>query len=267
MDYEGFKTSIYKLTNINLTAYKEQQMKRRIDSLISKNGFSNYSEYFNELKDNCETKSEFINYLTINVSEFYRNPKQWQVLDDILLPEIKKYAPTKIRVWSSACSTGDEPYTLAMVLGKHYNLRDIKIIATDIDEEAIAKAKAGYYSKKSIEKLPEEFKAKYLEEECEVYKIKSEIKRVIDFRKMNLLEDEYPKDMDIVVCRNVLIYFTEEAKKKIYPKFYDSLKDHGILFVGSTEQIIMSRRYNFCSNESFFYRKMTDEEIANSTFK
>ena len=128
MDYEGFKVDILKLSGIDLNAYKEKQMKRRIDSLIKKNGFELYEEYVKALKLDKTLYNEFINYLTINVSEFYRNPEQWEVLERDILPMLLKKT-RNIKIWSSACSTGDEPYTLAMVLSKFMPLKDIKIYA------------------------------------------------------------------------------------------------------------------------------------------
>lgn len=254
MDYEAFKKEIYKMTGLNLTYYKEKQMKRRIESLISKNGYNGFESYLKELKVNRTLYNEFVNFLTINVSEFYRNPEQWKVLEAEVIPMLLK-KNRSLKVWSSACSTGDEPYTLVMVLSKFLPLGQIKIIATDIDKEAIEKAKTGVYGYKSLENLPEEFKEKFFEKKGELFAIKEEVKKCVEFKQLNLLADEYPKDLDLLVCRNVLIYFTEEAKEYIYPNFNKALKSEGVLFVGSTEQIIMSAKYGFKPLRTFFYSK------------
>lgn len=254
MDYENFKAEIYKLTGINLSYYKEKQMKRRIDSLIRKNKYDNYEDYVKVLKVNKVLFYEFINYLTINVSEFYRNPEQWEVLEKEIFPMLLTNS-RNLKIWSAACSTGDEPYTLVMVLNKFLPLNNIRILATDIDKEALEKAKAGTYSYKSLEKLPRGFLEKYFVKMGESYKVKDEVKNCVEFKHHNLLKDEYPKDFDLIVCRNVLIYFTEEAKKEIYIKFSRALKSKGILFVGSTEQIIMANRYSFYPIKTFFYVK------------
>lgn len=257
MDYEGFKLEIYKLTDINLSLYKEKQMKRRIDSLIKKNGYDLYDEYVQALKRDKNLYNEFINYLTINVSEFYRNPEQWDVLKDQILPMLLKRS-SKLKIWSTACSTGDEPYTLVMVLNQHIPLSNIKILATDIDDEALRKAKAGNYSEKSLEKLPETYIAKYFTKDGGIYTIKDEVKNCVEFSKINLLKDHYPSECDLIVCRNVLIYFTEEAKSEMYVKFNKALKDKSVLFIGSTEQIIMSGRYKLTPIKTFFYIKDGD---------
>lgn len=254
MDYEGFKTEVYKLTDINLSLYKEKQMKRRIDSLIRKNGYELYEDYIKVLKSDKPLYNEFINYLTINVSEFYRNPEQWEVLKNNIFPILLKKSP-KLKIWSAACSTGDEPYTLVMVLNEFIPLKDIKIIASDIDKEALRKAKAGSYSEKSLEKLPKAYLTKYFTKEGSIYTIRDEVKSQVEFIQHNMLKDSYPSDCDLIVCRNVLIYFTEEAKTLIYENFNKALKKEGILFVGSTEQIIMAARYHFSPMKTFFYQK------------
>ncbi len=257
MDYEGFKEEILKMTKINLTLYKEKQMKRRIDALIKKNNFDTYKEYVQALKDSKDLFKEFINYLTINVSEFYRNPDQWAVLEKEIIPLLLG-KNKKINIWSSACSTGDEPYTLVMVLNKMLPLSSIKILATDIDMGALEKAKNGVYTTKSLENLPKEMREKYFTMVGDNYKVKDEVKNCVEFRQFNLLRDPYPTGMDLIVCRNVLIYFTEEAKNDIYKKFNMALNPQGILFVGSTEQMIMANKYNFKSIKTFFYVKDAD---------
>lgn len=259
-DYEDFKSEVYKLSTIDLNAYKERQMKRRLDSLIKKNGFNDYDEYVKALRSNKAIYEEFINYMTINVSEFFRNPTQWDVLEQKILPYLFNQFGKSITIWSAACSTGDEPYSLAMVLSKFMPINKINIIATDIDDQILSKAKVGLYNDKSIAGVPAEFKAKYFEKVGQSFKVNDELKKCIKFQKHNLLKDPYPTNVDMIVCRNVLIYFTEEAKDEIYKKFNKSMKKNGILFVGSTEQIIQSQRYNFSSDFTFFYKK--DGELS-----
>lgn len=257
MDYEGFKKEICKMSGINLSYYKEKQMKRRIDSLISKNGNLPYYEYVKLIKDNPDLFNEFINYLTINVSEFFRNPEQWEVLKKDVLPILLKKSK-KLKIWSTACSTGDEPYSIVMVLNSFIPLSDIKIIASDIDKEALRKAKTGLYSEKSLEKLPGEYLAKYFTKNANSYLVKEEIKNQVEFIQHNMLKDEYPTNCDLIVCRNVLIYFTEEAKTLIYRRLNNALKTEGLLFLGCTEQIIMANKYCLSPLKTFFYMKEKD---------
>lgn len=256
MDYEQFKVHVLKLTGIDLNAYKEKQMKRRIDALISKHKISGYNDYVQELKKKGDMFEEFVNYLTINVSEFWRNPEQWKVLETEVIPKLMEKSGKNLRIWSAACSTGDEPYSLVMLLSKFLPLANIKIIATDIDKQVLEKAKVGLYNEKSLAGLPADLKSKYFTKVgLTNYQIAPEIKACVEFREHNLLKDAYPKPMDLIVCRNVLIYFTEEAKEDIYKKFNASLRSGGYLFIGSTEQIMNYRELNYTSMKSFFYVK------------
>lgn len=256
-DYEAFKKKILQLTKIDLSCYKERQMKRRIDSLISKAKKKSYDEYVEALKSDKKLLEDFVAYLTINVSEFYRNPEQWKLLEDKILPYLFDKFGKKIKIWSAACSTGDEPYTLVMVLAKFVPLNQIQIIATDIDKQVLEKAQLGIYDEKSLKGLPEEFKKKYFEKVGDKsYQICDEVKKCVKFSQHNLLKDPYPDHCDLIVCRNVMIYFTEEAKQVMYQKFNDSLKKNAILFVGSTEQIISPATYHFSAFQSFFYQKV-----------
>ncbi len=254
MNYEGFKAQVLTLTGINLSAYKENQMKRRIDALIKKNLCNGYDEYIVKLKTDKKSLEDFVAYLTINVTEFFRNPSQWEVLEKQIFPLLLEKKRT-IKIWSAACSTGDEPYSIAMTLSKLLPLSQIQILATDIDKEVLAKAQEGFYMSRNLTNLPKSFQDKYMIPVDGGYKITDELKRCITFKQHNLLKDPYPTGMDLIVCRNVLIYFTEDAKKDIYTRFNRALVDQGILFVGSTEQIIMCQEFGLEPNKIFFYQK------------
>ncbi len=254
-DYEYFKKEILALTGIDLNCYKEKQMKRRIDTLIAKHKIVGYDKYVAGLKSDNDLFEEFVNYITINVSEFYRNPEQWKLLDEQVIPELIQKFGKNLKVWSAACSTGDEPYSLVMALSKHLPLSNIKIFATDLDKQVIAKAKVGLYNAKSIVSVPDEFKKKYFTQVGPSYKIADEIKARVEFKEHNLLKDTYPTDCHLIVCRNVLIYFTEEAKDEVFRKYHKSLAKGGILFIGSTEQIINYKEMGYERKNSFFYQK------------
>lgn len=254
-DYEYFKKEVYALTKIDLNAYKEKQMKRRIDTLISKYKITGYDKFLQKLREDKTVFDDFVNYLTINVSEFYRNPEQWRLMDKEIIPELISKFGKNLKIWSAACSTGDEPYSLVMAFSKHIPLNQIKIIATDIDKQVIEKAKAGLYNEKSIAAVPDDLKKKYFTKIGPSYQISDEIKSRVEFKQHNLLKDTYPDRCDLIVCRNVLIYFTEEAKDEVFRKFNASLKNEGILFIGSTEQIMNYREIGFDRKSSFYYVK------------
>lgn len=254
-DYEYLKKEVFALTKIDLNAYKEKQMKRRIDTLISKHGIVGYDKYVQVLRTNKERFEEFVNYLTINVSEFYRNPDQWQLMEKEIIPELITKFGKNLKIWSAACSTGDEPYSLVMALSRHIPLNQIKIYATDLDKQVIAKAKVGLYGEKSIAAVPDDLKKKFFTKIGQSYQISDEVKARVEFKEHNLLKDQYPTGYHMIVCRNVLIYFTEEAKDEVFRKFQQSLAKKGILFIGSTEQIINHKEMGFERKNSFYYER------------
>ena len=254
-DYEYFKKAMYDLTKIDLDAYKEKQMKRRIDTLISNHKYKGYQDYIAAIRTDKELMDEFLGYMTINVSEFYRDPLQWQFLDKEVFPELIKKFGKNLKVWSAACSTGDEPYSLVLAMSRHLPLSNIRIHATDLDKQVIAKAKEGVYPEKSIAAVPPDLRRRYFTQIGDSFRIAKEIKACVEFREHNLLKDNYPTDFHLIVCRNVLIYFTEEAKDEVFRKFQKSLKPGGYLFIGSTEQIINHRDVGFERKNSFFYQR------------
>lgn len=255
-DYNQFKNEILELTGIDLNAYKERQMKRRINTLSEKNGFHDYEEFYQDLKRNKEHRKQFMNYLTINVSEFYRNPTQWQILEAKIIPELIQECFGTLKIWSAACSTGDEPYTIIMLLKEKFPHIKVRLTATDLDDKVIAYAKEGCYSKKSIAGLPQYYIDRYFTKQPNgMYQISKEIINSVDFQQHNLLADHYDTNYDLIVCRNVLIYFTEEAKLEVFKRFHRSLKPNGYLFIGSTEQILQAKEIHFEPKYSFFYKK------------
>lgn len=254
-DYEYFIKEVEKLTDIDLSAYKQNQMKRRIDALITKHKIDGYEPYIKVLKTDKVKYDEFVDYITINVSEFYRNPEQWKFLTEKVFPELVKDFGQTLKIWSAACSTGDEPYSLVMALSDFVPLNRIQIMATDINDLVIEKAKIGLYSEKSIASVPEDKKKEFFTKNGNYYQISEKVKKCVTFKQHNLLKDPYPTGMHLIVCRNVLIYFTEEAKDEVFEKYYRSLADNGILFIGSTEQILRYREMGYKRMDSFFYRK------------
>ena len=256
-DYEQFKKDILQLTGIDLNAYKERQMRRRISTLCTKYGFSDYHAFYQDLKVNPEHREQFMNYLTINVSEFYRNPMQWQILESKVLPELLQ-GRKSLKIWSAACSTGDEPYTRIMILKELFPQVQVKLRATDLDDKVLALAKEGCYPAKSLLNLPKNYVTKYFKKLPDgKYQLSREIMEAVEFQQHNLLADAYDSQYDLIVCRNVLIYFTEEAKLEVFKRFHRSLRPDGYLFIGSTEQILQARTIHFEPQYSFFYKKIS----------
>lgn len=253
-DYALFVKKLKELTTVDLSQYKEAQMRRRLTSLRDKRGFSTFAAYFDALKRDRQLLLELLDKMTINVSEFWRNRNRWEVLERQLLPELLKRT-RRLKCWSAACSTGEEPYTLAMILAERQALSGADLLATDIDDGALAKARTAVYTERSVREVPEHYLRRYFVRKQDQYCVVDDLKRHVRFQKHNLLLDRFEESFDLIICRNVLIYFTEDAKDDLYRKFAAALKPGGLFFVGSTEQIFNPERYGLESAETFFYRK------------
>lgn len=254
-DYLQFINQIKQKTGIDLSLYKEAQMKRRLTSLYQKKGFHSFNDFFNGLVKDQKLLNDFLDRMTINVTEFFRNKSRWDILENKILPRLLSNKK-KLKIWSAASSTGEEPYTISMILSQYMALSQISIIASDIDDQAIATAKAGIYTERSLAEVPDKMIQQFFLKTDSSYKISDEVKRTVHFKKMNLLADSFETGFDLIVCRNVLIYFTEEAKHELYKKFSNALSIGGVLFVGSTEQIFNPNQYGFEVEDTFFYRKI-----------
>ncbi|NPV92245.1 MAG: protein-glutamate O-methyltransferase CheR [Firmicutes bacterium] len=253
--YPWLIRKVKQITGIDLESYKRPQMERRINSFINVRGMRTYEECVRELTENEDFRRKFIDHLTINVSEFFRNPSQWKVLADEVVPLLLKERG-RIKAWSAGCSTGEEPYTLAMLLMEIAPGRFDNIMATDIDKQVLAKAQAGVYGSRSVSGLTPAQIKKYFNQQNETYTIKDEVKRNVTYKQHDLLKDPFPGSCDLILCRNVVIYFTEEAKTVLYERFYQSLRRGGVLFIGSTEQIFQAREIGLQSLATFFYQKL-----------
>lgn len=257
-DYLKFIDNIKSYIGVDLGLYKEAQMNRRMRTLYEKKGFNDYREYFDGLKSDKELLDEFLERMTINVTEFFRNGVRWEVLKKKVLPRLKeKSVKGKIKCWSAACSTGEEPFSLAMMLLEEFPSQKIEILATDIDDVVLKKAKEGIFTEAMLKGCPPNYIRKYFtKDEDDIYYIKDEVKKCITFRKHDLLNAPFGEGYDLIICRNVMIYFTEDAKEKLYHKFSGALSSEGVLFVGSTEQIFHPEVYGIKVYDAFFYEKM-----------
>ncbi len=162
----------------------------------------------------------------------------------------------KLNIWSAGCSIGAEPYSLSMIMKEMTPGKRHRILATDLDIEILAKAKKGVYMENEIKSLSPERRQKYFDKLPDnKYAVKEDIKSCIEFKRHNLLKDPFEKDFDLILCRNVVIYFTEEAKDQLYTRFFGALKPGGILFVGATEAILNFRKMGYTSYQPFFYQR------------
>jgi chemotaxis protein methyltransferase CheR len=255
MDLTYFEEWVLKEYKINLSAYKSNQLHRRILSLMSRVGANSVEEYITLLKKQPEQKQKFLDFITINVSEFFRNPEIFDELKEKLKTELLPNNKS-LKIWSAACSIGAEPYSIAMILASLNNDFNHKILATDIDNTILDRAKKGEYAASEIKNIKKEYMDKYILKMDDKYTVDIKIRNMVSFKKHDLILQDYEGQFDLIVCRNVVIYFNQDIKDEIYKKFSNSLIKGGLLFVGATESIYNYKEYGFEKASTFIYRKL-----------
>lgn len=255
MNIEDFKNWAFKEFKINLSAYKETQLNRRILSLMSRCGFSNFEDYISSLKVDKEQRQKFLDFITINVTEFFRNPEIFRDLQSEINKKLIN-SSGEFKIWSAACSIGCEPYSLSIILDKLGATARCKILATDIDSTILDKAKKGEYNSSEIKNISKEDLNKYFSIINDKYYINDKIKKNVSFKKHDLILEDYEKGFDLIVCRNVVIYFNQDVKEKMYEKFSKALKPGGLFFVGATESIYNYKEFGFEKASTFIYKKL-----------
>ena len=253
-DWEQFKQKLFAKSSIDLNQYKPAQMQRRIGNFMTRHGAPDYASFFRMIDADPKMYKNFIDYLTINVTEFFRTPEKFVELEEKVIPQLLSASP-KLNIWSAGCSTGAEPYSLAMIMNEKAPNAKHRILASDLDLEMLAKAKQGAYAPGDLKNIPKARIDKYFNFVKDEYQIKDEMKGKIEFVQHNLLLDKFETGFDLILCRNVVIYFTEEAKDALYRRFFAALKPGGVFFVGGTEAILNFRDIGFQHYLPFFYRK------------
>ncbi len=243
-EFLEFVQYMHKNYGIDLSK-KKVLIEGRLSNLIERKGMSSFGQYLDSVKKNNKDEiTMLINKLTTNYTYFYREENHFKFLTDVILPYQEKNNKMKtLDIWSAGCSSGEEPYTLAMVLDDYFkfsaNQWKIQIHATDISENVLSKAREGIYSEESIKNLSEVYKKKYFDKSNDgKYQVKPEIKKHITFKVFNLMDPIIAKNKyDVIFCRNVMIYFNAETKINLVNKFYEASKQGGYLMIGHAETI------------------------------
>jgi chemotaxis protein methyltransferase CheR len=254
-EYSYLRNHIYKLTNVDLDCYKSEQMRRRLDGFLNRYNYTHVAAYCNLLETNPDKQTEFLDFMAINVSEFFRDAEQFKYLKKTVIPQLLEHHP-KLNIWSAACSCGQEPYSIAMILEEFSTSFHHVITATDIDESALQQAKnGGPYSLADIKNVEKPLLEKYFIKKENGYWIDEKIKKKITFKRHNLLHDPFDVNFDLIVCRNVIIYFSDVVRDNIYKRFHSSLKPGGFMFLGGSEVVLLPSKNGFSMINPSFYRK------------
>lgn len=254
MKFDDFKEKIRCTFKINLDGYKEKQMKRRLDSLMSRYATEDYGRFYQLMVNDRSVLDNFLDNLTINVSEFFRDPKMFRVLEEKILPDLLHKKPS-LRIWSTACANGAEPYSVAIILedlapGKKHVLE-----ATDLDQKILKTAREGRYSFEAVRNVSKDRLDQYFQKDGKDFLIKKRIKERITFRFQDLLDGNFQTGYDLILYRNVAIYFNRETQKRLNQRFVHCLNDGGFLFVGGSEIIMNYTELGLARASTGFYRK------------
>ena len=255
-EYSYLKEKIRTLLNIEIDAYKGQQMRRRLDAFVARQEVNNPYLFCKRLERDHEALRALKDMLTINVSEFFRDGPQFEHLRKVILPGLLE-GRSHLNIWAAGCSHGAEPYSLAMLLDDLSGSGNHRILATDVDGKILQLAKAGGpYPAKEVRNVTKRHLQKHFLSSPEGYTVVDEIRSQVQFREQNLLSDKFESGFDLILCRNVMIYFSEEAKTKLFRRFEASLKPGGVLFLGGTEAMLAADAAGFQRLSTNFYRKL-----------
>lgn len=257
---------IHKEHGVDITEYRPKCLGRRIYSRLRATQTDSISEYINYLDKNPAEYKNLMDAVTINVTEFFRNAEVFQAMTKKVLPELiarkKKEGKKVLRVWSAGCASGEETYTLGIMLyeflGEAINDFIVKIYGTDIDKNVLAKAVEGRYEAAALKEAPPKIIEKYFYKEDSKYVLDDKIRLITKFLHHDLVKGEPLKNIDLVLCRNVVIYFSRELSSKVYAGFYQALNEKGYLVLGKVEALWgeVTRYFRAVDNRERIYQKM-----------
>jgi chemotaxis protein methyltransferase CheR len=288
LEFAWFKKKILELTGVNLDSYRPQQMQRILEKAMHRSGCRNYAALIRHISQSPARIQDFRDAITINVSSLFRDKKRWDELNVHLARMARARARDRampprrrtLRAWSAGCSIGAEPYTLAMLLCELRAAAEpdplpFKILATDLDRSMIQRAREGVYTGRETREVPPSLLNRYFVAAPQpaspwarnisgerYFEAVPALREHVEFRLHNLLEDPFDHGFDLIVCRNVIIYFTNDAKERLFLRFRESLNPGGLLFIGGTEVIFRHERYGIEPVGAGIYARTSDAPHA-----
>lgn len=243
---------VYEHRDLDFRQYKESSLKRRLERRLRASKVESYNQYISVLSNDPSEYTRLIDDLTIQVTEFFRNPRAWQVLREQVIPKIidrkkksemiNKRSKPALRIWCAGCATGEEAYSAAILIDHVLDGRKtdfvVNVWGTDIDAKSLLKAEHLVYKPAVPETVPEDIFNKYFYYDNGCYKVIPSLRKTVRFRPHDLVLDDSFKQMDLILCRNVVIYFTRPLQEKVFMDFCNGLNDKGYLFLGKAETLI-----------------------------
>jgi chemotaxis protein methyltransferase CheR len=253
-DYVSFCRGVRRLCRVDLLQYKRRQMERRVRSFAERRGHAGLETYLARLAGDAGALDEFLDRVTINVSNLWRNPQQWQLLQDQVVPALA--ARGTLRAWSAGCSYGAEAYTLAAICRAAAPAAATRILGTDIDRRVIARAQRAEFNAEDVRSAPPGALERFFDADGELWRPVAELRALVSFEVGDLLRLRPPAGAyDLVLCRNTVIYFTDEVRDALHGRLATALRPGGVLVVGATERVTDPHRLGLEIVAPFTYRK------------
>lgn len=247
--------AVQETLGIQLEGYRSRQLDRRLAFFRQRHGLTTNAALAIRLRRDQDFRQLFADFLTINVTEFFRNADRFESLRERYLPLLLSRRQP-LRIWSAGCSAGAEAYSVAMLLQeltpgtRHY------LLGTDIDAASLQRARAAIYPAQEVREVSAPMRKRLFAEHSNGYQLSAAVRSQVEFKRHDLMGDDYPGDLDLILCRNVVIYFTEETKRGLYRRFHSSLRPGGVLFIGATESILDARTIGLRYLEPCFYERL-----------
>ena len=262
-DFEKMKTLIYEKSGIHFSEINRPILESRLKERLKIANLETVDAYYKLITSNEEEMKILLDSVTTNLTRFFRTTGHMEAFERYIIPELVAYKKKKgdltIKIWSAGCSTGEEPYTLAMILAEILPKEFTpSITASDLSLKSLMTAKTGFYPETRMAGIPDKYLSKYFDKTNEGYQVVEKLQKMIKFDYHNLKFDSGLKGLDIIFCRNVIIYFDEAAQENVINKFWESLSGHGYLVIGHSESLFGKKtQFQFQKTEwSTFYTKM-----------
>ena len=253
--------------NVDFRGYKKTTLERRFRRRMFQLNLGSFADYGDYIRRRPAEINELLNTLLINVTEFFRDPPAWEILRHEILPrQLKRVKPGhSFRAWSAGCASGEEPYSIAILLAEHFGSSiqeyDVKIYATDIDDEALSTARRAEYSAEGLRRVRSEWRDRYFHGKGPM-RVNRDIRRLVIFGRSNLAQDAPISHVDLLVCRNVLIYFNSDLQKQILTRLHYALEPAGILFLGKSEsQLSNSQQFQRLNSRWRVFQRMSNAQM------
>jgi chemotaxis protein methyltransferase CheR len=254
-DFERFRTLIYDESGIHFSESNRTILESRLKERLRIAKLDTVGEYYSFVRNDAEELKVLLDAVTTNLTRFFRNAAHWETFEKFVLPDLiahkRAAGDRRIKIWSAGCSTGEEPYTIAMelleLLPREFQ---IEVLASDLSLKSVLTGQQGFYGDNRVTGVPELFLNKYFDRQEGGYQIKDSVKKLVTFDYHNLKHDSRQRNLDVIFCRNVLIYFDEAAQKVVIDRFWEAMAPHSFLFIGHSESLFgMNTQFKFIKTD------------------